>query len=102
MKTHLKNLLLFLSLLFYNNATAQNRNSVWIFGDSARIDFVNGTATAGSSVVRSRGSCVSIADSTGLLFYGFTKPSTGFYSAKIINRNNVLMDGGDSIVGSSW
>ncbi len=102
MKTHLKNLLLFLSLLFYNNATAQNRNSVWIFGDSARIDFVNGTATAGSSVVRSRGTCVSIADSTGLLFYGFTKPSTGFYSAKIINRNNVLMDGGDSIVGSSW
>ena len=97
----LRNIIVLL-VLSINICHAQYKNSVWCFGDSARIDFVNGTATAGGSIVASRGSCVSIADSIGLLFYGFTNPGTGFYSAKIINRNNVLMDGGDSIVGNSW
>ena len=48
----------------------QYKNSVWCFGDSARIDFVGGVATAGGSAVNSRGSCASIADSANdVLFY---------------------------------
>ncbi len=71
MKTHLKNWLLFLSLLFYNNATAQDRNSIWVFGDSAGIDFSNVLNPVNIVTnCQSKGSCSSIADSAGnFLFY---------------------------------
>ena len=62
----------FLAMSFY--ATAQNRNSVWCFGDSAGIDFSNiNNPVPYYSAMRGRGSCVSIADDSGnLLFYGNT------------------------------
>ena len=62
----------FLAMSFY--ATAQNRNSVWFFGDSAGIDFSNiSNPVPITTAMRGRGSCASIADGAGnLLFYSNT------------------------------
>ncbi len=105
MTTHLKNWLLFLSLLFYNNATAQDRNSIWVFGDSAGIDFSNvANPVPFLSNCNSDGSSASIADSAGnLLFY--TAASPDYLSVPLFGYNGVIynkqfqqMDNGDSII----
>ena len=73
----------FLAMSFY--ATAQNRNSVWCFGDSAGINFSNiNNPVPFTSSVEGRGSCVSIADNNGnLLFYS----NTWMYIARTIVWN---------------
>ncbi len=101
----LRNIIVLL-VLSINICHAQYKNSVWCFGDSARIDFVNGTATAGSSVVRSRGTCTSIADSAdNLLFYTAIDPNNvPLYLRKgtVYNKLNAVMDNGDTLVGLAW
>ena len=69
MKFILIALLTFLSL----KAIAQNRNSIWCFGDSAGIDFRNVSMPVPISTgMDGRGSCASISDSVGnLLFYAY-------------------------------
>ncbi|MBL0341517.1 MAG: hypothetical protein IPP71_11585 [Bacteroidetes bacterium] len=53
---------------------SQKTNNVWCFGDSAGINFNNANILTGTSNVKSRGSAISIADSSGqLLFYAFTR-----------------------------
>ena len=67
-----KQLLVVLLLIVSTNILhAQNRNSIWVFGDSALVDFSNiNNPVPGISSMDGRGSCVSIADSSGsLLFY---------------------------------
>jgi len=61
-------------LLVTDESKAQNRNSIWCFGDSAGINFSNiNNPVPYYSAMRGRGSCASIADDTGnLLFYGNT------------------------------
>jgi hypothetical protein len=58
-----------------NKTLAQNRNSIWVFGDSSLVDFGNaGSPVTGVSGMDGRGSCVSISDTSGsLLFYAFTR-----------------------------
>lgn len=81
----------------------QNRNNVWCFGDSAGIDFNSGIPLPISSSLDSRGSCVSIADSTGQLeFYANTRASIAGNSGLVWSHNNSLMQNGDSIVGQGW
>ncbi|MBL0072785.1 MAG: hypothetical protein IPP34_13675 [Bacteroidetes bacterium] len=49
---------------------AQNRNSIWVFGDSSMVDFGNaGSPVIGVSGMDGRGSCVSIADTAGNLLF---------------------------------
>jgi hypothetical protein len=85
-------------------ASAQNRNSVWCFGDSAGIDFSNlGSPQVFSSSLDTRGSCASIADTSGmLLFYGQTRASNGDNSTQLFNSSNSLISNGDSIFGQGW
>jgi hypothetical protein len=83
---------------------SQNRNSIWCFGDSAGIDFRD---TANPVPIFNgmdgRGSCVSIADTSGdLLFYSWTHAGTAGNTGRIFNRNHLLMQNGDSIVGEAW
>ena len=61
-------------LLVTDALKAQNKNSIWCFGDSAGIDFSNiNNPVPFTSSVEGRGSCVSIADNNGnLLFYSNT------------------------------
>ncbi len=99
----MKVLILFPVLLF-QYAFAQDRNSIWCFGDSAGIDFTIPTSPVTfASGMDGRGSCNSICDSTGqLLFYSFDRAASIPQSTLVMNRNHTVMDDGDSIVGEGW
>ncbi len=83
---------------------AQKQNSVWVFGDSAGINFINiGNPTPISSGMRGRGSCVSYCDTMGSLkIYAFTVESTGFVSTHLFNSNHTSIPGVDSVAGCCW
>ncbi|MBL0070763.1 MAG: hypothetical protein IPP34_02525 [Bacteroidetes bacterium] len=86
---------------------AQKRGSVWCFGDSALIDFKDtANIITGTSIVKSRGSCASISDSTGnLLFYTSYDLSiqiSGTDPIKVYGKNNQVILNGDSIQGGAW
>jgi len=81
------------------------RGNIWCFGDSTALDFNNlSSPIATSSSIVSRGSCVSIADTSGdLLFYAHTRSGAGGSTNGLIyNENHQLMFEGDSIAGAGW
>jgi hypothetical protein len=101
MKRHL--LLSIITLLFSFLSFAQNRNSNWCFGDSAGIKFVGSTTTLFISAVKSRGSAVSISDSTGqLLFSAYTRATLPGNTTLIKDVSNQIMQNGSNIVGEGW
>ena len=84
----------FLAMSFY--ATAQNRNSVWCFGDSAGIDFSNiNNPVPYYSAMRGRGSCVNIANNFGggALFYA--NSYSLLFKTLVWGANNDTMQNGD-------
>lgn len=92
------------------SVSAQFTDRYWCFGDSAAIDFSNlNNPIPGESVIRSRGTCASICDSSGnLLFYCadphvdlWLQPGTNYFGM-ILNKNNQIMEGGDSLEGTLW
>ena len=96
----IKNLLVL--ILLSSKLIAQNHNNVWVFGDSAGIDFNNGAIPIITGM-DGRGSCVSYSDSTGsLMIYTFTRASAGAWTTHIFNSTNVSVVGADSITGSGW
>ena len=82
---------------------SQNRNSVWVFGDSAGIDFSNlSNPIPFSSGMDGRGSCASIADTNGaLLFSAFTN-ATSDWSTLVKTSIHSNMLNGDLITGAAW
>jgi hypothetical protein len=93
-------------VLVGGSASAQNRNSVWVFGDSAGIDFGSGFAVPIASGMDGRGSCASISDNNGELLFSagtmqpyFNQPGFGTF---VFDQNHQLMQNGDSIVGLAW
>lgn len=78
---------------------AQNRNSIWCFGDSAGIDFRNiANPVPISSGMDGRGGCSSISDSSGnLLFYSYSFVSLAL--TKIMASNNTIMPNSNLITG---
>ena len=94
----------FLLLFICNSVSAQFKNSIWIFGDSAGIDFSNvNNPVPIISGMDGRGSSASICDSAGnLLFYAFTIANTSNHSSHVFNSQNSLMSNGDSIMGEAW
>jgi len=99
--------LIFLLIIFLNYFTsAQNRSSVWCFGDSAGIDFSSGIPLTFESGVDGRGSCVSLADENGnLLFYAATMryyASNTEMATFVFDSTHTVMTNGDSIVGRLW
>lgn len=102
-------LVLLVFVLFISvHLVAQKQNNIWCFGDSAGIDFNNiNNPQPYSSVIRSKGSCVSICDTSGnLICYAATSvphitPADTF-NVKVFNRNNQLLINGDSIIGLAW
>jgi len=107
MKNKLVYIIFFFLLGHSNFVFAQNRNSIWCFGDSAGIDFTVPTNPQPYfSAMRSRGTAVSICDTLGqLLFYAHTGDTSNNGSntrGNILNKNHQLMDNGDSIIGISW
>jgi hypothetical protein len=87
----------------------QKQGNQWCFGDSAGIDWTDPeNPQTFKSASRYRGSCASIADSSGnLLFYcaniegdGLICPS--FQLNHIYNRNHEVMESGDCLPGGGW
>ncbi len=94
-----------LIILLSCNFLQAQRGNIWCFGDSAALDFSNlSNPIATNSSVVSRGSCVSIADTSGdLLFYAHTRSGAGgIITGLIYNTNHQLMVEGDSIAGGGW
>jgi len=103
-------------LLFPLLCSAQDMNSIWIFGDSAGIDFRNPSNPVPiidfrnpsnpvpiASGMDGRGSCTSIADSSGnLVSYAFTRAGTNSHSTHIFNSHHVQIQSADSITGAAW
>jgi hypothetical protein len=96
--------LFFLLISLSNVIYSQNQNSIWMFGDSAGIDFSNiNNPQPIHSAVKSRGSCASIADSQGnLLFYTYTRASVLGPTTFIKNKLHNIILNGDSIIGEGW
>jgi hypothetical protein len=99
----MKRLLLFF-ILITNLSSAQKSNYIWAFGDSAGIDFNNlSNPQPITTSMDSRGSCVSIADTTGdLLFYANTRAATAGNTTKVYNRLHQEMPNGSNIIGQGW
>jgi hypothetical protein len=82
---------------------AQNQNNIWCFGDSSGIDFNQNPPTPFRTSLDVRGSCASIADSSGrLLFYAEANGHIQDIGTNVYNQNNVQMPNGDSIIGGGW
>ena len=102
--------LLFLLVVCSLQARAQFTDRYWAFGDSAAIDFSDlSNPMPGESILRSRGTCVSICDSTGQLLFYAGAPNTTLWPATtvnhlgyVVNNNNQLMDNGDTLVSNQW
>lgn len=107
----IKSLLVFVFLLVVGNCKAQYTDRYWCFGDSAGIDFKNLTnPVAANSVLRVRGTCASICDSSGnLLFYcgtpnwqQWTTPNSIFTDGYVLNKMHQKMFNGDSLATTGW
>lgn len=95
---------IFLCLMINLNCVfGQLRNNIWCFGDSAGIDFNQSVPASIATNLDSRGSCVSIADSSGnLLFYAGTGEGNALERTKVRSANGDLLLNGDSIIGRAW
>ena len=83
---------------------AQKRGAVWCFGDSALVDFSDtSNITLGTSLLKTRGSCVSIADTSGaLLLYAYTRAGVSGNTTYLRNGIDSLVLNGTNIVGEGW
>ena len=90
-----------LSAVTYEKAEAQNRNSIWCFGDSAGVDFNNpNIPLTFASGMDGAGSCGSIADSNGnLLFYANFNYNG---DTKIYNSMHSPIVNSDTLVGNGY
>jgi hypothetical protein len=97
-------ILFWLILISTIQLRAQKSGYIWAFGDSSGIDFNN--LSAPQPIVTSmdsRGSCVSIADTSGnLLFYANTRAATAGNTTKVYNRLHQEMPNGSNIIGQGW
>lgn len=106
MKKYYFILVILISVINCEYSQAQNRNAIWCFGDSAGVDFtIPSSPQPYFSAMRSRGTAVSISDSSGqLLFYAHTGDTSNAvnFQGNVKNKLHLMMDNGDSIIGISW
>lgn len=102
--------LLFVFIVNTSISIGQFTDRFWCFGDSAAINFSNlSNPVPAISIIRGRGTCASICDSSGqLLFYaGAPHDSTwniaGYnFIGFVVNKNHQVMENGDSIAAEAW
>ncbi|MBL0053472.1 MAG: hypothetical protein IPP29_19235 [Bacteroidetes bacterium] len=92
-------MLLYLCLLG-STVYSQNKNNIWIFGDSCGIDFSNiNNPVPITSNMDGRGSCASIADSNGYLIcyasvLGYLNSD---WATRIFNAQHQILQGANHI-----
>ena len=98
----MKALIVLLITCICQSALAQNRNSVWVFGDSAGISFSNVTLpTPFGSKMDGRGSCSSIADSSGsIALYSFNTTGQTDHGTFVYNLIDTISNG-NGLTGQS-
>ncbi len=91
-------LFIFISIAFFSSA--QNQENVWVFGDSAGLDFNSGSpiAITGTSLDADEPSA-SICDASGQLLFYVGSIGVSFI-AEVWTPNHALMMNGDSLMGS--
>ena len=102
--------LLFLLVVCSLQARAQFSDRYWTFGDSAAIDFRNiSNPVPGESVLRARGNCASICDSSGNLLFYAGAPYVPYWlsgatikQGYVVNSSHQMMENGDTIVGTTF
>lgn len=96
----------FMLLLITGITKAQFKDRYWAFGDSSALDFkIPGAPVPSTSILRARGTCSSICDSSGnVIFYAgspdvplFLPPSTVRTQGFIVNKYNQIISNGDSL-----
>ena len=100
----MKNIVFVFAFFWLAASQAQNRNSVWCFGDSAGIDFsdVQNPVTFKSGI-RCKSECASIADANGdLLFYVGSDTTIAGISGYVYNRNHQQMPFGWDLYVGNW
>lgn len=106
-------LLLVVLLLVAGNASAQFTDRFWTFGDSAAIDFKNlSNPIPDSSILRVRGSCASICDSSGNLLMYCGSPNLDIWRPAgppyvynygyLVNKADIKIINGDSLKCTLW
>jgi len=92
-------------LLIGNTLNAQ-RNNVWVFGDSALIDFNGTTPITGHSVIKSRGTAASICDHNGNLLFSTSYDTdvliAGVAGGEVYDASQNLMQNGDNLKYGGW
>lgn len=89
-------------MLLSNYCDAQYLNKYWCFGDSSLLTFDTAGISTGFCSLDTRGSAVSLGDSTGLLIYANTRATVSGNATLVWNKNNQLMQNGNNIVGEGW
>lgn len=97
----MKNIVLLL-ILISTMATAQYKDMVWCFGDSAGINFSNpSNPTTFKSQMKSQSSFTSISDSNGnLVYYIGSNEILPYDHVKIFSNSNAIIQNGDSIINN--
>jgi Secretion system C-terminal sorting domain len=91
-------------LLLPGMVQGQFNNNFWLFGDSAGINWTNpANPVLFKSMIRGRGSCVSLSDSTGIRIYSHSNYTTSLFNqSKTYNRYNDPINGSDSLYVEAW
>lgn len=94
----------FFLLLIPLFSSAQLRNNIWCFGDSAGMNFNFDPPINFTSFCNTRGSSTSISDSSGNLLLYTAETPWGTFSkrTRVFNSQNQIVQNGDSIVGLGW
>ncbi len=107
----IRSLLVFVLLLMAGGANAQYTDRYWVFGDSAGINFSNlASPIPGESILRSRGDCASICDSSGQLILYSGAPQVppwpsgagGTMYGYVVNKFHQVIDNGTKLYSLSF
>ena len=108
---NIKSFAILLLLVISKITSAQYTDRYWCFGDSAGVDFnVLTNPIPANSVLRSRGTCASICDSSGQLLLYCGSPQVSLWLAGtgietfgyVLNKFHLLVDNGDKLYGLGW
>jgi hypothetical protein len=93
-----------LASLTLNFGYGQFNNNFWLFGDSTGINWTNpANPILFKSMLKGRGTSVSIADTNGVILYSGTGQKINFLDrTKTYNKFNCEVENSDSINGEGW
>ena len=91
-------------LLLPGMVQGQYNNNFWLFGDSVGINWTNPTSPVlFKSMIKGRGSCVSLSDSSGVIIYSHSNYTTSLFNqSKTYNKYNLPIKNSDSLFVEAW